>query len=132
MGIDANEKPYVTFVSTSETGNLMVTAAAVTALVPGVWTQLTAICNADAKTLALYVNGVLAKSVGIGGALPAAAVPGMVRIVVGDDLQGQIENLRLYSVVHLPGDANQIDANGFESTAGLVAAYRFDDGGTRD
>jgi len=127
LGVDAANYPYVRIAD--DNGVERKLADANTLPGPGKWVHLAGTFDAEAHEIALYVNG---KEVGTSNTcttVPASETPAAVRTVLGDDLDGQIDDVRIWSARK---SADNIMAafltllSGYEDS--LVAYYRFDDG----
>ena len=127
VGIDAGLQPYVSFADIS--GNeRRVTASTVW---PGTerWVHLAGVYDAANLLLSVYVDGRQVATAKASVVRPASDEPAKARTILADDLDGRIDEVRIWQTAR---DADEI-YQGFTThlsggDSGLVAYYRFDDG----
>ncbi|MDD2235633.1 MAG: hypothetical protein PHG65_00310 [Kiritimatiellae bacterium] len=95
----------------------------------GAWTHVAAAYDSATASLELYMNGVrVAASNALNNAPPVNGRGGDTFVRIGEDVQGQVDDVRVWSSVRT---TNQISANMNTvidgATAGLVNYFRMDD-----
>jgi hypothetical protein len=117
--------PYVRFMSTE---GFEVIASGSTAIPANEWMHLAGSYNWNTRDLMLYLNSTNVDATSLAGQAPALYAGGPVRQRMGMELDGRLDDLRIWNV-----DRSQEDiADHYRSTipglhSNLVAYYRFDD-----
>ena len=127
MGLDSNNVPYVRYVSVD---GLVVQATGQVAFAAGTnWTHLAGTYDDYRRELKLYTNGTLVGEAPLALQSPAIYAGGPVLQRIGAGLDGDVDDLRIWSVVRSEEDLAATYNKALQgSELNLVAYYRADDG----
>ncbi|MBT4815338.1 MAG: VWA domain-containing protein, partial [Lentisphaerae bacterium] len=127
LGISAF-RPYVAFTVADGVEQQLVATDALTA---DVWYHVAGVYSQGAQSLTLYVNGAEVAVQNVGALNPVAYGEQAVTQVIGSDIDGTIDEVRVWSEARTEDAISSLYATTISGSAyaSLVAYYRFDDGG---
>jgi len=129
LGVDNTRRLYARYVDGSGAERRLTADSPISTLADK-WRHVAATWDAETDEFILYINGDVEDSTVGGGSKPGLVDVGSIQTVVGQGIMGRIEEVRIWDYAMQLIDialASGIPLAGTEE--GLVAYYRFDDGG---